>query len=200
MELQLSSDSDDKLESVSSDLRKTWSVIKQISSKKKSEHLFSNIKDSTGACSYPSRTANNFNNFFANIEPSLASKVPSTQFSHKDFLVGHFADCFFLDPTSPAEIASIVHSLKIANVRVLMVFLCLPSKKQLIYLLLLYLIFATYYLSMVSFLINSKLQRFSQFLKVMTLLCSQTIALFLFFPIFLRSSRNYFTSGYQDFS
>ena len=81
-----------------------------------------------------------------------------------------------------------------------MVFLCLPSKKQLIYLLLLYLIFAIYHFSVVSFLINSKLQRFSQFLKVMTLLCSQTIGLFLFSPVFLRSSRNFFTSGYQDFS
>ena len=81
-----------------------------------------------------------------------------------------------------------------------MVFLYLPSKKQLIYLLFLYLIFAIYHLSVVSFLINSKLQRFSQFLKVMTLLCSQTIGLFLFSPVFLRSSRNFFTSGYQDFS
>ena len=70
------------------------------------------MKDSTGVCSDPSRIATNFNNFFANIGPSLASKVPSTQFSHKDFLVGHFADCFFLNPTSPAEVASIVHSLK----------------------------------------------------------------------------------------
>lgn len=63
-----------------------------------------------------------------------------------------------------------------------MVFLCLPSKKQLIYLLLLYLIFAIYRLNMVSlvsFLINSKSQRLSQFLKVMTLLCSLIIGLFL---------------------
>ena len=102
----------DKLVSVSSDLRKTWSVITQIISKKKSEQHFSNMKDSTGVCSDPLRIATNFNNFFANIGPSLASKVPSTQFSHKDFLVGHFADCFFLNPTSPAEVASIVHSLK----------------------------------------------------------------------------------------
>ena len=54
-----------------------------------------------------------------------------------------------------------------------MVFLSLPSRKHLIYLLLLYLIFAVYHLSMASFLINSKLQRFSRFLKVMTFLCSQ---------------------------
>ena len=58
-----------------SDLRKTWSVIKQIISKKKSEQHFSNMKDSTGVCSDPSRIASNFNNFFANIGPSLASKL-----------------------------------------------------------------------------------------------------------------------------
>ena len=60
----------------------------------------------------PSRIATKFNNFLANIGPSLASEVPSTQFSHKDCLAGHFADCFFLNPTSPAEVVSIVHSLK----------------------------------------------------------------------------------------
>ena len=54
-----------------------------------------------------------------------------------------------------------------------MVFLSLPSRKHLIYLLLLYPIFAIYHLSMASFLINSKLQRFTRFLKVMTFLCSQ---------------------------
>ena len=53
----------DKLVSVSSDLRKTWSVIKQIISKKKSEQHFSNMKDSTGVCSDPSRIATKFNNF-----------------------------------------------------------------------------------------------------------------------------------------
>ena len=102
----------DKLVSASSDLGKTWSFIKQIISKQKSEQHFSNMKHSTGVCSDPSRIAINFNNFFANMGPSLASKVPSTQFCHKDFLVGHFADCFFLNPTSPAEVAPIVHSLK----------------------------------------------------------------------------------------
>ena len=60
----------------------------------------------------PLHIATKFNNFFANMGPSLASKVPSTQFSHKDFLVGHYANCFFLNPTTPSEVSSIVHSLK----------------------------------------------------------------------------------------
>ena len=42
----------------------------------------------------------------------MGSKVPSTQFSHKDFLVGHHLNCFFLNPTTPAEVSSIVHSRK----------------------------------------------------------------------------------------
>ena len=88
----------DKLVSASSDLGKTWSVIKQIIPKQKSEQHFSNMTDSTGVCSDPSRITINFNNFFANTGPSLASKVPSTRFSHKVFLVGHLADCFFLNP------------------------------------------------------------------------------------------------------
>ena len=94
-------------------LRKTWSVIEEIISKKKSKQHFRKMKDSSGICSDLSHIATKFNNFFAHIGPSLASKVPSTQFFHKDFLVGHYADCSFLDPTTPVEVASIVHSLKI---------------------------------------------------------------------------------------
>ena len=36
--------------------------------------------------------------------------------------------------------------------------------------------------------------------KSVTLLCSQTVGLFLVSSVFLRSLRNFFTSGYQDFS
>ena len=70
------------------------------------------MKDSSGVCSDPLQIATKFNNFFANIGRSLGSKVPSTQFSHKDFLVSHSANCFFLDPTTPSEVFSIVLSLK----------------------------------------------------------------------------------------
>ena len=42
----------------------------------------------------------------------MVSKDPSTQFSHKDFLVGHYANSFCLNPTTPSEVFSIIHSLK----------------------------------------------------------------------------------------
>ena len=61
-----------------------------------------------------------------------------------------------------------------------MVFLCAPPKKL--------------------FLINSKLQRFFLLLKVMTLLCSQTIGLFLFSLVSLGFLRNSFTLIYRNSS
>ena len=101
-----------KLLSVSSDLRKTWSVIKQIISKKEPEQRFNNMKDSSGSYSNPTQIATKFNNFFANVGPSLANKISPTQITYREFLIGHYAKCFYLNPTSPTEVANIVHSLK----------------------------------------------------------------------------------------
>ena len=102
----------DKLLSVSSDLRKTWSVIKQIISKKEPKQCFNNMKDSSGSYSNPTQIATKFNNFFANVGPSLANKISPTQITYREFLIGHYAKCFYLNPTSPTEVANIVHSLK----------------------------------------------------------------------------------------
>ena len=49
--------------------------IKQTIAKKKPDHHFSNMKDSSGICSDPLQIATKFNDFFANIGRSLASKV-----------------------------------------------------------------------------------------------------------------------------
>ena len=100
----------DKLLSVSSDLRKTWSVIKQIISKKEPEQRFNNMKDSL--YSNPTRIATKFNNFFANAGPSLATNISPTQITYREFLIGHHAKCFYLNLTSPTEAANTVHSLK----------------------------------------------------------------------------------------
>ena len=56
----------DKLVSVCSDLTKTWSLIKEIISKKKPEQSFVSMRDNTGV--YSDLTSK-FNNFFANIGP-----------------------------------------------------------------------------------------------------------------------------------
>ena len=105
----------DKLLSVSSDLRKTWSVIKQIISKKEPDQRFNNMKDSSGSYSNPTPIATKFNNFFANVGPSLANKISPTQITYREFLIGHYTKCFYFKPTSPIEVTYIVHSLKISK-------------------------------------------------------------------------------------
>ena len=87
----------DKLLYVSSDLRKTWPVIKQIISKKEPEQRFNNMKDSSGSYSNPTQIATKFNNFFANVGPSLANKISPTQITYREFLIGHYAKCFYLN-------------------------------------------------------------------------------------------------------
>ena len=94
------------------DLRKTWTVIKQIISERKPDLHFSHMKDNTGTYSDPTQIATQFNNFFANIAPSLANKIPLSQSSHRDFMIGHHINCFYITPTSPTEVANIVYSFK----------------------------------------------------------------------------------------
>ena len=105
----------DKLISVNSNLKKTWSIIKQVISKKKAEQNFITMKDSNGTYSDPAQIANKFNTFFTNIGPSLAKDIPSVHLSYKHFLAGCYDSSFFLSPTCPSEISSIVCSLKNSN-------------------------------------------------------------------------------------
>ena len=70
------------------------------------------MKHSSGSYSNPTQIATKFNNFFANVGPSLANKISLTQITYREFLIGHYAKCSYLNPTSPTEVANIVHSLK----------------------------------------------------------------------------------------
>ena len=101
-----------KLLSISSDMRKTRTVIKQVISKKKPDLHFSHMKDNTGTYSDPIRIVTQFNYFFANIGPSLANNIPLSQSTLRDFLIGHCTNCFYITPTSPTEVANIVYSSK----------------------------------------------------------------------------------------
>ena len=42
----------------------------------------------------------------------MANKISPNQITYRKFLIGHYAKCFYLNPTSPTEVANIVHSLK----------------------------------------------------------------------------------------
>ena len=156
------------------------------------------MKDSSGICSDPLHIAAKFNNFFANVGPSLASKVASTQFSHKDFLVGHYANGFFLNPTTPSEVSSIVHSLKNSKCEGVDGLSLSPIKETIDLL-----------AAPLSHICNLSFERgfFPDKLKIAKILpvfksddpsLFEIIGLFLFSPVSLRFLRNSFTSGYRN--
>ena len=56
--------------------------------------------------------ANNFNNFYVNVGPELANKIPEVNKSHLDYMSGNYQSSIYLKPTSNAEIMSIIRELK----------------------------------------------------------------------------------------
>ena len=70
------------------------------------------MKDSDGQYSNLEEIVHKFNNYFANVGPSLANKIPQTSSSYKEHLTGTHNNNLFLCPTTANEICTIVSSLK----------------------------------------------------------------------------------------
>ena len=60
----------------------------------------------------PKLIADKFNEFFTNIGPSLASKIPASNISFRNFLNSHSTQSMFLKPVSSEELNKIISSLK----------------------------------------------------------------------------------------
>ena len=67
------------------------------------------MEDSSGSYSNPTQIATKFNNFFSNVGPFLANEISPSQIAYREFLIGYYSNCFYLNPTSPTEVANIVH-------------------------------------------------------------------------------------------
>ena len=144
--------------------------------------------------------ASKFNNFFANIGPSLANNVPPSPFARSDFFVHYYLDCLFLTPTSPTKVAFIGYTLKNSKCEGFDG-LCISSLKETIDLL------ATSLSHICSLSFSSglfpdalKIAKVFQFLSLATLLYSQTTGLFLAFQVFLKSLRSSITFDHLGFS
>ena len=145
------------------------------------------MKDSSRSYSNPTQIATKFN-FFANVGPSLAIKIYPIQITYREFLIGHYANRFYLTPTSPTEVANIVHSLKNSKCEGSYC-LCISPIKDTVDLIAAPLThICNLSLSQgVFFQISSKQLRSFPYSNVMTLPCSLTTGLIVFSPVFPRS-------------
>lgn len=94
-----------------SDTRQTWNLIKSILAKKQMNDIspFFNLDDSL--TSDKNAIAKKFNEYFTNIGPNLANKIPTTDTEFVSYLKGDFKHSFFATPTTPNEIISVVNPM-----------------------------------------------------------------------------------------
>ena len=94
-------------------IRKSWSVIKSIIQKNKWSTCQSKFKLSDGTISDDKQLiSTKFNDFFVNIGPTLASKIPNVDKSPLFFMCNRVAETIFLSPVTTTEIDKLILSLK----------------------------------------------------------------------------------------
>ena len=99
----------------SSNLKKTWSLIRSIIKTKVKDNSIEALKID-GIKNYDSAAmANEFNNYFSNIAEQLATKIPNTQHSFKEFLNPPLYNSFGIIPTSSGEIINLSKTIRITH-------------------------------------------------------------------------------------
>ena len=67
-------------------LRKVWEIIKQVINRKKGLKIHDKCMHNNKLITDPKSIADGFNSYFVNIGPTLASKIPENNLSHRQFL------------------------------------------------------------------------------------------------------------------
>ena len=96
----------EKFEQTQGNVKKTWSLINEVMNKNKSNKNFPNtFTYNENEITDPYEIANKFNEYFANVGPKLAGKVPSSSLTFKSFLdnQNHY-ESFFVDPATEDEV------------------------------------------------------------------------------------------------
>ena len=93
-------------------IRKVWEIIKQVINKKKGLKIHDKFMHNNNLITDPKSIADGFNNYFVNIGPTLASKIPENNLSHRQFLPDSIEPSLFLKPTNELEIKNVISCLK----------------------------------------------------------------------------------------
>ena len=93
-------------------IRKVWEIIKQVINRKKGLKIHDKFMHNNNLITDPKSIADGFNNYFVNIGPTLASKIPENNLSHGQFLPDSIEPSLFLKPTTELEIKNVISCLK----------------------------------------------------------------------------------------
>ena len=90
-------------------LRKTWGIIKQVINKNKNNKICDKFISGKDITSDPKTIANAFNNYFVNVGPTLASKIPDQPVDFSRYMPPPNECSLFLTPES--EVKRIITNL-----------------------------------------------------------------------------------------
>lgn len=104
-----------KLDNVRGNLAKTWKILNSIISRTKRKETVDEIIHNNKIIQDPKSIADKFNEFFANVGPNLAAKIPKSSHQFTEYLNHDISDSMFFKPTDETEIMLVIHSLKISH-------------------------------------------------------------------------------------
>ena len=102
---------DNKLDKARSNLKQTWKILNELINRRDAKSPYPASFTKNGMeISIPTDIANNFCDYFTNIGQNLASKIPPTNSSPKEFLSGSLSESISLQPLTVGELNNIVKS------------------------------------------------------------------------------------------
>ena len=102
----------DLLNENKNNMKKSWRILKEIINKKKDSKSCSRFQMNGSYTTDKFKIANGFNNFFINVGPNLASKIPSDNRSPTSHMMDWVTDDMLLSPVIEEETVTIIKSLK----------------------------------------------------------------------------------------
>ena len=90
---------------------KTWGISKQVINKNKNSKICDKFISGKDITSDPKTIANAFNNYFVNLGPTLASKIPDRSVDFSKYMPPPNECSLFLTPASETEVTRIITNL-----------------------------------------------------------------------------------------
>ena len=101
----------DKFELFKFNTKQTWQTVKHILHKRDITPLVDSFKINNTVTTDKITITNKFNEYFVNIGPTLANKIPDTADTYKKYLSGTYKASFSMYPATPDEIVNVVKLL-----------------------------------------------------------------------------------------
>ena len=103
----------DQIVEARTDSAKTWKILNKLIGKSNNKNEVTSFFNINGTLTNDRIIiSNSFCDFFSNVGPNLAKKIPAANQAFNTFLHGNYDDTIFLSPTDPEEVQKILSNIR----------------------------------------------------------------------------------------